>query len=77
LRRDTDAIVRILITRQPVGTIGAISLDKYRVGRVYDVPAVVADYLALEDYGVLEMRSGERSQRSQRRDRRKAAGERR
>jgi hypothetical protein len=55
--------VRILITRKPVGARSAISLDKYRVGRVYDVPPVVADYLVLENYAVVEMRSRERPRR--------------
>lgn len=37
--------VRIRIVKQPVGTVGGVSLDVYHPGRVYEVAPAVANYL--------------------------------
>ena len=45
------------ITRQPSGSVDGVSVDCYRVGCVYDLAPVLAEYLVLHDFAELEMRS--------------------
>jgi hypothetical protein len=48
--------MRIRIIRQPIGVLSGVSLKHYRPDEVYDVPPVVADYLVMEEFAILEMR---------------------
>ena len=52
--------MRVRIIRQPHGTVSGVSLRSYRPGEVYDIPSILADYLILEQYAILEMRNRER-----------------
>jgi hypothetical protein len=49
--------MKVRILRQPSGTIQGISLQRYRPGQVYDVPATLAAYLVTEGLGIVEMRA--------------------
>jgi hypothetical protein len=53
----------VKITKQPSGKIDGVRLDRYHVGQSYDVPPTLADYLVLQGFAVIEMRSTHRSQR--------------
>jgi hypothetical protein len=46
--------VRILIVRQPVGTIDGIPLAPYREGESYDLPSTLASYLVAQGFAVFE-----------------------
>jgi hypothetical protein len=52
--------MRVRIIRQPRGFVSGVSLRTYRPGEVYDIPPMLADYLILEEYAILEMRDRER-----------------
>jgi hypothetical protein len=49
--------VKVLMLRQPVGTVQGVSLKWYRPGQVYDLPATLAAYLVTEGLAMVEMRS--------------------
>lgn len=69
---ETD--VRIRIVKQPVGTVGGVSLDSYHQGRVYEVAPVVANYLIIEGLAIVEMRDKDRATKAlPKEDRRKKA----
>jgi hypothetical protein len=55
-----QGVMRVRITRQPVGHVHGISLNYYRPGEVYDLPQSLAEYLVMEDYAKIEMRVHER-----------------
>jgi hypothetical protein len=61
----------IVITRQPSGSIDGVSLSYFRVGRAYEVNALLAQYLVMEGYAVIEMRRRQRSARIRSNDRRR------
>ena len=35
------------------------SLSRYRAGEVYDLPVIVADYLVVEGFAIVEMRNSD------------------
>ena len=49
--------MRVRITRHPTGSVDGVSVECYQVGCVYDMAAVIADYLILNGYAEVEMRS--------------------
>lgn len=63
--------VRIRIVKQPVGTVGGVSLDTYHPGRVYEVAPAVANYLIVEGLAIAEMRDDEHPTQDPTTDRRK------
>ena len=48
--------MRVRITRRPQDVVQGVSLQYYRVGEVYDLPPTLAEYLVMEECGILEMR---------------------
>jgi len=48
--------VKINIIKQPAGVVSGCSLDCYRPGRVYDVAALLANYLVAEGFAVFDRR---------------------
>lgn len=48
--------VRVRIVRPGVGRIDGISLAHYHLGQSYEVPSVLATYLVIEGYAIVEMR---------------------
>jgi hypothetical protein len=66
--------VRIRIIRQPSGAVDGISLRDYDMGRRYDLPSSLAQYLMAQGFAFLEMRQSTRSTRWRLTDRRKDAG---
>jgi hypothetical protein len=52
--------MRVLMLRQPIGTLQGVALKWYRPGQVYDLPSALASYLVTEGFGLIEMRSEER-----------------
>jgi hypothetical protein len=55
-----EGVMRVRITRQPVGHVHGMSLNYYRLGEVYDLPQSLAEYLVMEQYAMIEMRDRER-----------------
>ena len=52
--------MRVKIVRQPHGTVSGVSLNAYRAGEVYDIPAMLAEYLVVEEFAIFEMRDSHR-----------------
>ena len=52
--------MRIKIIRQPKGAVSGVSLGAYRPGEVYDIPPMLAEYLVIEEFAILEMRDRDR-----------------
>ena len=48
--------MKVRITRQPLGIDQGMSLHRFRVGEVYDLPPSLAEYLVMESYAIVEMR---------------------
>jgi hypothetical protein len=49
--------MKVRISRRPQGVLqGAVSLQYYRPGEVYDLPPTLAEYLVMEGFAILEMR---------------------
>ena len=46
--------MKINIIKQPAGVVSGCSLDCYRPGRVYDVAALLANYLVAEGFAVFD-----------------------
>jgi hypothetical protein len=65
--------VRIRIIRQPSGAVDGVRLRDYAMGRRYDLPSSLAEYLVAQGFGFLEMRRSARSARWRLTDRRKEA----
>jgi hypothetical protein len=63
--------VRIRIIRQPSGAVDGVSLRDYAMGRRYDLPSSLAEYLVAQGFAFLEMRRFARSTRWRLTDRRK------
>ena len=57
----------VRIVKQPMGHVDGLGLHHYRVGRCYELPTHLAEYLVMEGYAILEMRKEERSRPSERR----------
>jgi hypothetical protein len=53
--------MRIRIVKQPNGTVSGIALDRYLIGRVYDLGSGIADYLVTEGFAIVEMRVQDRA----------------
>ena len=53
---DRTALMRVRITRQPLGVVQGMSLKHYRPGEVYELPPSLAEYLVMEDFAIFEMR---------------------
>ena len=66
--------MRIRIVRQPSGAVDGVSLRDYDMGRRYDLPSSLAQYLVAQGFAFLEMRQSARSARWRLTDRRKDAG---
>src|SRR4029079_2826336 len=66
--------VRIRIIRPPTGAVDGISLRDSDMGRRYDLPSSLAQYLVAQGFAFLEMRQSARSNRWRPTDRRKDAG---
>ena len=67
------ASVMMRILKQPTGTLDGVSLAHYHVGKVYEVPASLGEYLVMEGYAIIEMRRAQRSRRYRPADRRRRA----
>jgi len=65
--------LRVLILRQPVGSVHGVALKWYRQGQVYDLPATLAAYLVTEGFGMIEMRSDQQRSTPLESDRRSKA----
>jgi hypothetical protein len=63
--------MKVRMTREPAGRVEGVSLQHYRTGCVYDVPAELAEFLVALDLAVIEMRGGQRSSRTRPNDRRR------
>jgi hypothetical protein len=48
--------VKVPIVRQPTGNLHGVSLSRYKVGTVYDMPATLATYFIVEGFAEAEMR---------------------
>jgi len=59
--------VKIRVTRQPVGNLNGINLRHYHPNRVYDLPSNLAEYLVIQGFGLLEMRTSQKDRRQYRR----------
>ena len=57
---DEQRVMRVRITRQPIGMVQGMSLNYYRTGEVYELPPSLAEYLVMEKYAIVEMRDRER-----------------
>ena len=66
--------MRIRIIRQPSGAVDGISLRDYDMGRRYDLPSSLAQYLMAQGFAFLDLRQSARSTRWRLTDRRKDAG---
>ena len=64
----------VKILKYTTGNVDGISLAHYLPGRVYDVPPLLADYLVMQGYAIVEMRRRQRSQRFRTNDRRGVSG---
>ena len=62
--------MRIRIIRQPSGAVDGVSLRDYDMGRRYDLPSSLAQYLVTQGFAFLEMRQSRRSTRWRLTDRR-------
>ena len=51
--------MKIRITREPQGMLNGSSLNRYRAGEVYDLPVIVADFLVVEGFAIVEMRNND------------------
>jgi hypothetical protein len=60
----------VALTRQLSGSVDGIALDYFRVGRTYELNPLLAAYLVLEGYALIEMRRRQRSSRVHSNDRR-------
>ena len=49
--------MKIRIIREPHGMLNGSLLSRYRTGEVYDLPVMVADYLVVEGFAIVEMRN--------------------
>ena len=49
--------MRVRITRHPIGSVDGVNVECYQVGCVYDIAPVLADYLILNGFAEVEMRS--------------------
>lgn len=63
--------MKVLIQRQPIGTVHGVALKWYRPGHVYDLPATLGAYLVTEGFGIVEMRSEEQRLSAVENDRRR------
>jgi len=61
----------VRVVRQPGGTVNGISLDRYKVGQTYEMDPLLADYLVVNGFAMVEMRRGQRSRRPRLHDRRR------
>jgi hypothetical protein len=59
-RRPSPELMRVRITRQPIGAVQGMSLMYYRPGEVYELPPSLAEYLVMEEYAIVEMRDRNR-----------------
>ena len=57
--------------RKGVGTVNGLDLCHYHQGSIYDMDAVLAEYLVLEGFAAFEMRRAQRSHRYRTSDRRR------
>jgi len=60
--------------RRPSGAVDGVPLRDYDMGRRYDLPSSLAQYLVAQGFAFLEMRQSARSNRWRLTDRRKDAG---
>ena len=51
--------MKVRIVRKPEGTLNGSALHLYRTGEAYDLPVTVGEYLVLEGFAIVEMRSGD------------------
>jgi hypothetical protein len=63
--------MKVLVLRQPIGTVHGVSLKWYRPGQVYDLPGTLAAYLVTQDFAMVEMRSDDRRPNSVETERRR------
>jgi hypothetical protein len=61
----------VRIVRQPHGTMDGVGLHHYKFGRAYDIDTLLAGYLIVQGFAIVEMRRGRRSFRLRPSDRRK------
>jgi hypothetical protein len=52
--------MKVRILTEPTGTVSGASLENYRVGCSYDLPAPLAEYLIVEGFARIEMRKNDR-----------------
>lgn len=65
--------MKVRVTREPSGVVDGMCLGHYRMGRVYDVSAELAEYLVAEGCADVEMRRRQRSARARTEKRRRSA----
>lgn len=46
--------VRVLIVRQPAGAVDGVPLAPYNVGKSYELPPTLANYLVAQGFAVFE-----------------------
>ncbi len=62
--------MKVRITRHPTGVVDGMSMRYYHAGGVYEIPAVLAEYLVAEGFATIEMRQRDRSLRPRKCERR-------
>ena len=67
-----DKGVKVRIVKRPTGTLEGMALRGYIPGEVYDLSASVADYLVLQGFAKIEMRSPARVKLKKKADRRRS-----
>jgi hypothetical protein len=60
--------VRVRLTKLPDEPVNGHDWRGYQIGRVYDLPPEIADYLVVAGYAVVEMRGDRRLAAPERRD---------
>ena len=63
--------MRVCIMRQPNGVVEGVSLARLLVGECYDLSAALAEYLVLNGYAIIELRSEKRTHPDPKPDRRR------
>ena len=51
--------MKIRIIREPKGMLNGSELSRYRTGEAYDLPVIVAEYLVVEGFAIVEMRNND------------------
>ena len=63
--------MRVCITRRTSGVVEGVNLARLHVGECYDLSPALAEYLVLNGYAIIEMRSERRTHPQPKPDRRR------